>query len=128
MSLALALAFHLAAADEGRRFAGSHITPAEWQAFFEEVRAKPGAHDISRPDVPSITAIEVPNELTIYFFTKPGWAAHPAVVVERVLRKANGTYLQHDGYFAGSEDAFASWFAAFTQRSQAIRSTLLKKR
>src|SRR5215831_15234623 len=96
-------------ADDARRFASSHITPQEWQAFFDEVKAKPGARDISRGDVPSVTAIQVPSELTIYFFTRPGGAAHPAVVVERVVTKSGATYIQHDGYFAGSEDAFAEW-------------------
>jgi hypothetical protein len=113
-----------AAADGGRRYAQSQITVGEWQAFFDEVRATPGARDISSPQVPSVTVIEVPGERTLYFFTAPGGAAHPGVVVERVLSKGGATYLQRDGYFAGSEEAFRAWFDAFAQRSRAIRNAL----
>ena len=126
-ALALALAGSgsaTAASDVLRRFPQSQITPQEWQAFLDEVKAKPGARDLSRRSVPSVDAIEVPDERTIYFFTRPGWAAHPAVVVERVLTRGSATYLQHDGYFAGSEAAFAQWFSAFQQRGAGIRKAL----
>jgi hypothetical protein len=116
-----------ASAEEGRRFATSHITPVEWQTFFDEVRAKPGARDVSRADVPSVAAIEVPSEATIYFFTKPGWGAHPAVVVERIVKRSGRTYVQHDGYFAGAELAFVQWFNAFKQRSDEIRKAMKAK-
>src|SRR5262252_8453549 len=54
-ALALLLALCLAVpatAAQMRRFPSPHITPEQWQALFDEVKAKPGAQDISRPDVP----------------------------------------------------------------------------
>jgi hypothetical protein len=62
-----------------RRFPQAHITADQWQTFFDEVKAKPGAQDISRPERPNITAIAVPAEKTIYLFTKPGPAQVPCL-------------------------------------------------
>jgi hypothetical protein len=116
-----------AGAEEARRFATSHITPQEWQTFYDEVRAKPGARDISRADVPSVTAIQVMSEWRVYYFTKPGWAAHPAVVIQQVVQMEDGTFIRTTGYFAGAEGPFAEWFLAFKQHNEEIRKTLRLK-
>jgi hypothetical protein len=84
------------------------------------VKAKPGARDVSRADSPDILAIVVNPEFTFYYFTKSG-PAHPAVVVEEIIKRDGAIYLQHYGYFAGSEEAFARWFGGFQKRTEAIR-------
>ncbi|HXW23665.1 MAG TPA: hypothetical protein VEK73_02870 [Xanthobacteraceae bacterium] len=105
------------------RFPQSHITVAEWQTFLAEVKAKPGARDVSRPERPDILAIAVEPELTFYHFTKSG-PAHPAVVVEQVIQRDGAIYIQQFGYYAGAEDAFAQWFGKFQERADAIREGL----
>jgi hypothetical protein len=124
LALAITLS-HLAHAqsDPPRRFPQSHITAQQWEEFFKEIKAKPDAQDVSRPQTPDITVIAVPSESTMYFFTRPG-PAHPAVVVERVTQKDGHVYMNHTGYFAGSEEAFAKWFNAFQARSDSVRSSM----
>ncbi len=112
-----------ATADAAPRFASPHITPEEWQSFYDEVRSKPGAQDISRPDVTGVIAISVPGERTVYYFTRPG-PVHPAVIIEQVVLRDGRMTLRYSGYYAGSEAAFAQWFDAFRRRSQGVHDVL----
>lgn len=121
--LLVALLTGEARADEAKRFPHSQITAAEWQTYFDEVRAKPGAKDVSRPDRPDIVVIDVESEHAIYCFTHGG-PAHPAVVVEHIVQTNGGIGLQYDGYFAGSEEVFARWFAGFNARAKAVRQQM----
>jgi hypothetical protein len=105
------------------RLPQSKITEAEWATFFNEVKAKPGAQDASRPDRPDIVAIAVEREGTMYYFTKPG-PAHPAVVIAQVVQRDGTVFLRHNGYYAGSEQAFARWFKGFTDQVDKMRRSL----
>jgi hypothetical protein len=105
------------------RFPHPRITAAQWQILLDDVKAKPGAKDISRPDVPDVTAIVVPEEFTVYYFTKPG-PAHPAVIIQHSEERAGNLRVAYTGYYAGSEPAFAAWFDAFRRRSQDVLKSL----
>lgn len=123
ITLALLMSVAASTAQSERRFPHSHITPAQWQAFLDEVKAKPGVQNISKPEQPGILALSVQSENTLYFFTNGG-PAHPAVVVEQIIQDGGNIGLQHTGYFAGSEDAFAKWFNAFRARAAAVRESM----
>ncbi|MBX6321591.1 MAG: hypothetical protein IRY94_07180 [Rhodospirillaceae bacterium] len=112
-----------ATAQAAPRFASPHITPEDWQRFYDEVRSKPDARDISRPDVTGVIAISVPSERTVYYFTKPG-PVHPAVIIEEIVVRDGRLTLRYSGYYAGSEAAFAQWFDSFRRRSQGVRDVL----
>ena len=105
----------MALAEEIKKFPQPRITAEQWRTFFEEVKAKPGARNISRPDRPDVVVIAVPAEHAVYYFTKPG-PAHPAVVIAQVIQQGTVISIRHTGYFAGSEEAFARWFGAFKSR------------
>ena len=124
--LALLVVLCLAApglAAQMRRFPSPHITPEQWQTLFDEVKAKPGAQDISRPDVPGVLAISVPGESTVYYFTQPG-PVHPAVIIQEIVSSSGQLRLRYSGYFAGSEKAFGQWFDAFRRRSEGVHDAL----
>ena len=110
-------------ADQSRRFPQPRISAQEWQTYFDEVKAKSGAQDISRADRPDVVAIAVPSEQAVYYFTKPG-GAHPAVVIAQVIQRGTAILIEHSGYFAGSEEAFAKWFGAFANQSEFVRTYL----
>lgn len=111
------------AEDDGRRFAQSAITPAEWAAYLKEVEAKPSAEIINRPDVPDVMVIAVPAEYAMYYFTQSG-PAHPAMIVAQVVSRDGAVFIRHNGHFAGSETAFASWFLDFTKRVDGLRRSM----
>ena len=108
---------------EPPRFPSPHITAEQWQALYDEVRAKADAQDISRPELPGIIAIAVSSEFTVYYFTAPG-PVHPAVIIQRMALQDGQMRVGYSGYFAGSEEAFAKWFDSFRRRSEGVRDVL----
>ena len=111
------------AGDTAPRFAQSAITPAEWEAYLKEVEAKPSAEIINRPDAPDVVVIAVPAEHAMYYFTQFG-PAHPAVIVAQVVSRDGAVFIRHNGHFAGSETAFASWFLDFTKQVDGLRRSM----
>jgi hypothetical protein len=111
------------AADEPP-FPQPHITAEQWQAFYDEVKAKPGA--VVEPPVGGVVRILVESEYAFYHFTTEG-PAHPAVIIERILQLEDGVYVQSTGYFAGSEPAFAAWFAKVRESNAMLEEHLKSK-
>jgi hypothetical protein len=105
------------------RFPRSQITTAEWDAYLREVKAKPSAEIINRPDAPDMTVIAVPGEHAMYYFTQSG-PAHPAVIVVRVESRDGAVSIRHNGHFAGSEKAFAAWFLDVTKQIDGMRRSM----
>jgi hypothetical protein len=96
------------------RFPQQHITAEQVQAQLEKMKADPTAGVLANsPHFPDTVIVFVGGEWQgIYHFTKPESPAHPAMVFERIESDRKHSYLNLEGYFAGSPEAFATWFAA----------------
>jgi len=103
---------------EARRFAQTHITNAQWHAFFKETQDKRRAIILDRADV---TRIVVPREAAVYFFTRLDHPAHPAVVRRSIVARDKKTYVHTSGYYAGSRAAFTVWMDLFIAQDRKLQ-------
>jgi hypothetical protein len=124
--LGLSLSADGAGADTGRRFPHSQISRAEWRTYLNEIKTTPGVEVLHPPTRPETVAYFVAAERSIYYFTTGG-PAHPAIAVMRVSESEGKVKLQSFGYFAGDEEAFASWFGSFRSLGPEIQSRLMTK-
>ena len=99
------------------RFSADKITAQEWAQFREEVLAKP---KVVRAEYANQLVLTVEAERAIYVFTQPHHPAHPAVVIRAVVANGGGSTVKRMGHFAGSEEAFASWWHEFDALDAAI--------
>jgi len=106
---------------ESRRFSRTHITKAQWHAFFSETGGKRGAITVDRAE---LTYIVVPTEAAGYFFTTPAHPAHPAVVRRSIVVNRNRTFVHTIGYYAGSRAAFAEWMNLFLAEDRRLQRGL----
>lgn len=105
--LAVAASVPARAADDGPRFPGDRIMPAQWQAYLDETRAKPGAR-VS--EAVNQIIVDVPAELAVYLFTARAHPAYPAVVRRRVVLQDGSIGVDRSGRHAGDRAAFAAWW------------------
>lgn len=113
--------------DTALRFPQPRITEQQWVVFQAEVMAKPGAEIIERPEAPDLTIIAVPDEYTMVYFTRRG-PAHPAVIVAQVVSREGKVLVQHNGYFAGSEQEFSRWLLAVAEQADSLKRSLPDQR
>jgi hypothetical protein len=97
------------------QFEQPQITAEQWQALYDEVMAKQKAGTLLRPPQSPGTVMFIPftpdgGPLQIYYFTEPGLPAHPAMVLTRIESDRKHSYLNLEGYYAGSREAFTDWF------------------
>jgi hypothetical protein len=104
------------------RFPQQQITAEQLQAEFEKMKADPTAGvPISPPRLPGTTMMLVGAEWSgIYYFTKPESPAHPAMLFARIETDRKHGYVNLEGYFAGSQEAFATWFDAIEKMTREV--------
>ncbi len=72
---------------EPNLFSQQKITTEQWQTLRTRVKTAPGAREVPRPEQPDVEPVEVPEEHTVYYFTRGG-PAHPAVIACRSVTSA----------------------------------------
>jgi hypothetical protein len=120
--MAIMLSAAIAQSLSYKAFPQPKITPEQWQSFFAEIKAKPGIENVSRPETPDVVSLADRKEQIMYYFTNGG-AAHPALMIEKVVQNGNQVDIETTGYFAGAEEPFARWFRAFQDRAAKIRES-----
>jgi len=80
--------------------------PPSFESVWQAVNAKP---NIRIRDEPRDIRIDVPNEQTIYFFTKPGQPEHPAVLKRSIIKNGTGTSIETIGHSFGNATAQAAY-------------------
>jgi hypothetical protein len=103
------------------RFDTAEITEQQWQKYLAEVRAGPDVSCEERQD--SLQYIcDSSAKYTIWIFTLPGHAAHPAVTrgIMLIQNTRNGTIVSIDrsGHYAGDHAAFDTWIRAHAAHDQ----------
>ena len=88
------------------------ITPAQWQAYFDEVKAKHG-ESMQMRFAERLLLFNDKNTGTSYAFTQPEHPAYPAWVARTTVRDGQRTRVLQTGYYAGDQRAFANLFNAF---------------
>ncbi len=97
------------------------ISQEDWQKLWDGVQAKPQRQIF---DETTTTRVELPNERSIYWFTKLEHAAHPAIVKRELIEKPNGLEVRSRGWSGGAKDKFEEWFVGFLQQDQRIRDKM----
>ncbi len=75
-----------------------------------------------------VTQVEVESDRTLYFFTNPGHAAHPAVVRRRMLRRDDQVVVETEMVAEGDRIAAESWLTDFAVQDAAFQERLAYRR
>jgi hypothetical protein len=121
--VALVLFVQAANAQAFKPYATSKVTQAQWNEYYEQVKARHGAtlRD-SEPDKLQLF-FNVETQV-VYTFTKPGHPAHPAWV-SRLLVAAGDKYaLSLNGFYAGSEAEYRKLYANIELNSNRLKAAL----
>lgn len=108
----LACAASVAGAQEFRPHAQARITQAQWQSYYDEVRARHAATE-QRFEVEKLVLFNDAKSLMSWAFTLPGHPAHPAWVTRQPVTDGNNVKIRQIGFYAGDEQAFRKLFATY---------------
>jgi len=92
--------------------ADAKITAREWESLRAAVVDLADA-DCQDDSDNSLHVCSSGERKTVWVFTLATHPAHPAVVERKVVRVGDHVQVLSRGYFAGSKEAFAAWFARF---------------
>ena len=101
-----------AGAQEFRPHPQARITPAQWQAYFDEVKAKHGGTE-QRFAAEHLVLYNDSKSLMSWAFTTPGHPAHPAWITRQPVTDGNQVKIRQIGFYAGDEEAFRKLFATY---------------
>ncbi|HZZ93303.1 MAG TPA: hypothetical protein VFE23_12135 [Usitatibacter sp.] len=99
-------------AQEFRPHAQARITPAQWQAYLDEVKSKHGGTEQQFREEHLVLYNDA-KSLMSWAFTTPGHPAHPAWVTRQPVTDGNTVKIRQIGFYAGNEDAFRKLFATY---------------
>jgi hypothetical protein len=98
-----------------------------YQSLWATATQKPGCTPADYPDLVVVTCRE---ELTLWYFTKPGHPAHPGVI-KRTIVLENGVWNAYEhGYSFASDEAqpaFKRWLAEIVDLDRQMREALEKQ-
>jgi hypothetical protein len=99
-------------AQEFRPHPQARITAAQWQAYFDEVKAKHKATEQAF-DAEHLVLYNDAKTLMSWAFTTPGHPAHPAWVTRQPVTDGTQVKIRQIGFYAGDEEAFRKLFATY---------------
>jgi hypothetical protein len=109
-----------ASGQEFRPHEQAHITRAQWQAYYDEVRAKHAA--TQQPfSKEHLVLFNDPKSLMSWAFTLPGHPAHPAWVTRQPVIDGNNVKIRQIGFYAGDEQAFRKLFATYVALTSKVQ-------
>jgi len=98
------------------RFASAKITVAEIEQFRLEVEAKADVR--CKSDTAQQRICDSASEMTIWVFTQPGHAAHPAVsrgtMIFSQTDRGASVAIDRSGHYAGDLKTFDAWMKEFS--------------
>jgi hypothetical protein len=113
-------------AQDFKPFPRANITVAQWQSYFDEVKAKHGANVQDVEDQKLLVYTDSATT-TLYAFTKPGHPAHPAWVTRKPEQRNDSIFIAQIGYFAGEEAPFAQLFRAYAALNERMREDIKRR-
>ena len=108
----VACAAFAAGAQEFRPHPQARITAGQWQAYFDEVKAKHGATE-QQFQAENLVLYNDSKSLMSWAFTTPGHPAHPAWVTRQPVTDGDQVKIRQIGFYAGDEAAFRKLFATY---------------
>ncbi len=97
------------------------IPKEKWDSMWQEVTSATGSAVI---DEGTSYRVDVPDEMAVYFFTKPNHTAHPAVVKRSVATEGQSIELKTQAWVAGSKKEFEAWFEGFLHQDMEVRNEM----
>jgi hypothetical protein len=110
-------------AQEFKPYPRANITVTQWQTYFDEVREK---HGDTVQDIEDQRLLVFTDKATttIYGFTKPGHAAHPAWIARKPEQRGDSLFIGQIGYFAGAEPPFAQLFRDYLELNEKMKAEI----
>jgi hypothetical protein len=115
-----------AGAVEFKPYPTARVTVAQWQGYFDAVKAEHGA-SAQEFQAQRLVVFQDGATVTSYAFTLPGHAAHPAWVARRITGFGGEPKLDTIGYFAGEEAPFAELFRQYQALNQRMIEDIKRK-
>jgi hypothetical protein len=114
-----------AALAEIPRYTTTQITPQQWQALLDAVRATPDmqCRELDTGHLHCGSA----SLQTDWFFTTAANQAHPAVIVRVTKLGPNGYEITSSGHFAGTRGSFDRWYRDYDAWSRRANDELAKQ-
>ncbi|HZF16325.1 MAG TPA: DUF4019 domain-containing protein [Steroidobacteraceae bacterium] len=109
-----------ALAQDFHPYADGQVTEAQWQSYFDEVRAKLGASERSFEDE-HLVVFEDPSRQLYFAFTLPGHPAHPAWIGRRVYSEGGEAGTEQVGYYAGDRAQFEALYESYQRLTQRMQ-------
>ena len=103
--------------------ASAHAQNPDPDVLLKELSAKPGSRVVQERN---LTRVEVSSERAQYYFTQPGYFAHPSVVIRKVEEKSGTINLTTRGFTTGDKAVFDRWLATFLEQDAQRRRTFEK--
>ena len=97
------------------------ISEHKWQLLWQEISHKEGRF---LSDEGPTYRIELPKEMSIYFFTKQDHPAHPSIVRRTVVKTEKGIEIKTKAWVAGSKEHFENWLSGFVTQDLKMKNTL----
>jgi len=105
-------AWAAAGAQEFRPHEQARITQAQWQAYYDDVRARHGGTE-QKFAQEHLVLFNDAKSLMSWAFTLPGHPAHPAWVTRQPVTDGDNVKIRQIGFYAGDEQAFRKLFATY---------------
>ena len=115
-----------ALAQEYQPYPSPRITPEQWARYGAEVRENHGA-SLEIFEDKQLIAFSDERTLTFWVFTLKKHPAHPALVTRQVYEEGGQIRVRQIGYFAGSEDAFATLFREYQMRNEELKQAVERR-
>jgi hypothetical protein len=101
-------------------FPEPQVTLEQWTSYHSEVKAAFGESAQERPADRAVMYFDEAT-LTQYIFTMSSNPAHPGWIARRIVTQGQATFVNQVGYFAGSQELFALWFASYQRENEQLR-------
>jgi hypothetical protein len=108
---------------EFKPYPRANITVTQWQTYFDEVREKHG-DTVQDIEDQKLLVFTDKATTTIYGFTKPGHAAHPAWIARKPEQRGDSLFIGQIGYFAGAEPPFAKLFRDYLELNEKMKAEI----
>jgi hypothetical protein len=98
----------------------AHITAQEWQAYFDQVKARHARTERPFPNEHLVLFDDAATRMT-WTFTTPGHPAHPAWITRQPVEDLGQVKIRQIGFYAGDEAEFTKLFKTYLAMTEVMR-------
>jgi hypothetical protein len=110
----------IGAAQEFKPHPHARISREEWQAYYDNVRARHNATERAFPNEHLVLYDDALTKMS-WAFTLPGHPAHPAWITRQPVQDLGQVKIRQIGFYAGDEAEFTKLFKTYLAMTDLMR-------